>query len=60
MAILDFTLNSVNKNVVWDIPEKFYNAYEVKQLVIQILIAVDHALNTKKYKVEDNELDSNK
>ena len=49
MAVLDFTLSSVNKNVVLDIPEKFYNAYEVKCFVTEVLIAVDHAINTRKY-----------
>ena len=49
MAILDFTLSSVNKNIVFEIPERFYNAYEVKTLITEVLIAVDHSLNTRKY-----------
>ena len=49
MAILNFTLSSVKKNIVFDIPEKFYNAYEVKRLVTEVLITVDHSLNTRKY-----------
>ena len=49
MAILDFTLSSVNKNIVFEIPERFYNAYEVKCFVTEVLIVVDHSLNTRKY-----------
>lgn len=49
MTILDFTLSSVNKNIVFNIPEKFYNAYEVKCFVTEVLIAVDHSLNTRRY-----------
>lgn len=51
MALLDFTLSSVNKNVVFDIPERFYNAYEVKCFVTEVLIAIDHSLNTRKYEI---------
>ena len=49
MAILNFTLSSIKKNIVFEIPEKFYNAYEVKRFVTEVLITVDHCLNTRKY-----------
>ena len=55
MALLDFTLSSVNKNVVFDIPERFYNAYEVKCFATEVLIAVDHALNPRKYETIEEE-----
>lgn len=55
MAILDYTLSSVNKNIVYEIPERFYNAYEVKCFIEELLTAVDHALNTRKYEIETDE-----
>ena len=55
MTILDFTLSSVNKNIVFNIPEKFYNAYEVKRFVTEVLIAVDHSLNTRRYESIEEE-----
>lgn len=52
MTILDYTLSSVNKNIVYEIPERFYNAYEVKCFIQELLTVVDHSLNTRKYEAE--------
>ena len=51
MVIVDYTLCSINKNFVFGINEKFYNAHEVKELIESILASVDHVLkpeDTKK------------
>lgn len=44
MNILNYTLSSVNKNIVYEIPNKFYNAEEVVDLVKRILGCLDHSL----------------
>ena len=49
MAILDYTLSSLNKNIVYEIPNQFYNSEEVVDLVKRILGCLDHSL-MKEYK----------
>lgn len=53
MAILDYTLSSLNKNIVYEIPNQFYNSEEVVDLVKRILGCLDHSLkeeyNGQKY-----------
>lgn len=44
MAILDYTLSSLNKNIVHEIPNRFYNSEEVVDIVKAILCLVDHSL----------------
>ena len=44
MAILDYTLSSLNKNIVYEIPNQFYNSEEVVDLVKGILGCLDHSL----------------
>lgn len=44
MAILDYTLSSLNKNIVYEIPNQFYNSEEVGNLVKRILGCLDHSL----------------
>jgi hypothetical protein len=44
MAILDYTLSSLNKNIVYEIPNRFYNSEEVVDLIKRILGCVDHSL----------------
>lgn len=47
MAILDYTLSSVNKSIAYEIPNKFYNSEEVVDLVKRILGCLDHSLKEK-------------
>ena len=44
MAILDYTLSSLNKNIVYEVPDQFYNSEEVVDLVKRILECFDHSL----------------
>jgi len=44
MAILDYTLSSLNKNIVYEIPNQFYNSEEVVDVIKNVLRCLDHSL----------------
>ena len=44
MMILDYTLSSLNKNIVFDVPNKFYNAEECVDIIKEVLRCLDHSL----------------
>lgn len=47
MAKLDYALSSLNKNIVHEIPNRFYNSEEVVDIIKAILCLVDHLLMEK-------------
>lgn len=43
--ILDYTLCSINKNIVFKVEDRFYNSEEVVTLIKELLREFDHALH---------------
>lgn len=54
MAILDYTLSSLNKNIVYEIPNQFYNSEEVVEIIKSVLCCLDHSLREKDNGQEHN------